>query len=204
MGQRLGDGPLHDNRVAGGHDDALHFGDAALVGLEIDRLHVEIGLADRDYQHIPADHPRAGLVPEGELLANLFVLVYACLDLQRAENELVFRILVRHQLAVVGTVGAGGEPVAHVVLVIGGVRQEQDELLALLARQAHDDIVRLHLLLSVNEDLGRDGEQVFAVVENLHVLDMVEPIQLTLDLEDLLWVADVGTQPMRHGTERLE
>ena len=128
-------------------------------------------------------------------------MVNAGLDLQRTENELVLRVLVGHQLAVVGTIGAGGEPVAHVVLVVGSVGEKEHELFALLARQAHDDVVWLHRPLGITPDLGGDGEQVFPIVKRLHVFDMVEPVHDALDAEDSLRIADMGSQPLGHGAE---
>ena len=64
---------------------------------------------------ISADDPRAHLVPEGDLLRDLGVLVDARLDLERPVDELVLGELVDDQLAVIGRVAARGQPGDHVL-----------------------------------------------------------------------------------------
>src|SRR2546430_11216840 len=52
---------LHDHLVLVGHDDALHLRDPPTLGSQVERLHVDERLLDRDDQQVAADHPDRGV-----------------------------------------------------------------------------------------------------------------------------------------------
>src|SRR5438876_4802848 len=53
------------------HDDALHLRDAPALGPQVERLHVDERLLDRDDQQVAADHLGAALVPQRDLARNV-------------------------------------------------------------------------------------------------------------------------------------
>src|SRR3989449_5553785 len=65
---------LHDHLVLVGYDDPLHLPDAPALGPQVERLHVDERLLDRDDQQVAADHLGAALVPQRNLARDLGVL----------------------------------------------------------------------------------------------------------------------------------
>src|SRR5207247_4676213 len=88
---------LHRQPIVVGDDHALQLRELPLLRAQVERLHVHQRVLDRDHQQVPADHLRAHLVPERELLRDDGVLVDTRLDLLRPVDEPLLRELVLHE-----------------------------------------------------------------------------------------------------------
>ena len=160
----------------------------------------------------------AGRAQQGDLLGDLRLLVDAgvddggSVDLPGPGHD------ERLQPAVVRRVALGhherGEVLAAVVAGEGDERLQDEEVLVLLAGQAHEEVVGLHARLPGHrrrparggggDAAGRDGAGdarllgdlpgVGAVVEVARIVDVVEPEHVGLDPEDVLRVPEVGPQ----------
>ena len=128
------------------------------------------------------------------------IVVDARFNLRGTVDLPILREVVRYQAAVVLAVATSGEPADEILPLVGSIRQQQDELFPLFTRQFHDYIVRFHLLESVSlpELLFRDRPQVFIIVEVLRLLHMVPDVLLCLDAEEVLGIAHMGPQRLRH------
>ena len=126
--------------------------------------------------------------------------------LPRAVDELLLWEEVDDQLAVMRHVGAGREPRGHVVPLGRREGDQQDELflrrlLGVTALgQLHDRVVRLHVLVL----LLRNAPEVFLVVEDLRVLHVVRGVDVGLDREQILRVAQVRPEVSWHLLKRLQ
>ena len=143
-GERGLEGGAVGELVLQGEDDEAELGHGALLGLEVDGLGVEEGLAGGDDEQAAAQDVRALLVPEGELAGELGVLVDAGFDLLRAVDEAGLGEVVDDGGAVVGAVAAAGDPADEVVAVGGGEGEDLDELFGGAAGELHEDEVGLH------------------------------------------------------------
>jgi len=89
--QRLGQCLLHDHAVSVCRNDALELGELASLRPQIQGGHIQDRGLYRDHQQVAADDPRACLIPQGELLRALGVLVDAGFNLERPVDLLLPR-----------------------------------------------------------------------------------------------------------------
>ena len=157
-------------------------------------MQVEQRFAHRNHDQVAPDDRGAGLIPEGDLLADDRVLVDARLDLGRPEDRRIGREAVRPCLAIVRLVHPGGDPGDHVESTNRDHGLEEQELRFGLTRHAHDHVVGLRwegLLAALA--LGH-GPYVVAGEEPLRIGHVIAPEDARLDVEQFLRHAQVRTQ----------
>ena len=196
--QSLGQGVLIGDAAVVVDDDPFDLGDGGIGGFQIDGLHVHQAALDEDDEHVAPGVFGAGGVPQGEVLGDLGVLVDQGLHLGGAVDDPVLGHLVQHQVAVILAVVAGHEDGGQVVLARGRVGDGDDELGVLLARQLHDVVLGSHGAFLHAVDLVGDVPAVLALVEGDHVGHVVLGVDVGLDGEHVLRVADVGLQALGH------
>jgi len=188
-----------------GCDHALELRQVSVLRSQIERRYIKDRVLDRDHKQVrTADHPRAHLIPQRDLLRYLGTLVDPRFDLERSVDELLLGKLVDDQLAVVGRVAARGEPRDHVVAAAGHHRKHEEELGLRLAGQPHDDVVGGHRCNAAAPRLPRELPEILAVIENVGRLHMVGLIELRLNQKQVLRIANVLLQVRGHSRERLE
>ena len=79
--QGLIEGFSHRNAVFVGHNHPGEDREAVLLGLQVERLHVQQRLLDGNHQQISLDRPGALAIPQRDLLGNHRILVDPSLDL---------------------------------------------------------------------------------------------------------------------------
>ena len=127
--QCLGERLLHHHMFTIRCDHAFELRQVSMLRPQIERRYIEDRVLDGDHKQVrAADHPRAHLVPQRELLGDFGILIDPCLDLERPVDELLLRKLVDNQLAVVGRIAARGEPRDHVVAAARHHREHDEEL----------------------------------------------------------------------------
>src|SRR5688572_22496012 len=127
------------------HHHALELGDAAALGAQIERLHVDQRSLDRDHEQLAAQHFRAALVPQRDLARDLGVLVDPVRDLVRTEHETLPREAIDRELAEVWAVVPRHHPRREVVLLPRRERTHEDELRLALTRQPHHHVAEERL-----------------------------------------------------------
>jgi len=58
--------------------------------LDVEGLHIQEGISDRQHQSLPSQHLRTLLVPKRQVLRDRLILVDPRPDLHGAENQLLF------------------------------------------------------------------------------------------------------------------
>src|SRR5262249_23970186 len=159
---------------------------------------------NRDYKQVSADHPRAHLVPQRELLGDFRTLINQRFDLEWTVDELVFGKLIDNQLAVVGRIAARSKPRYHVVAAARHHGEHEEELGVPLARQPHDDVIGSHQGCTAAPWFARELPEILSVIKNVSRLHVISLIDLRLNQEEVLGIANVLLQVRRHDSERLE
>ena len=145
---------------------------------------------------------RALLTPQRELLRDRGILVHRGFDLGRPVDRGAVGEGEAHGATVVGRVRLGGQPADHVLSSVGHERQDLHELVAGLAGQPHDHVVGLHLTGRRAQRSTRGDLPLIAfVVEHVGLGDVVGGEDLGLHQEEVLRVAHVGEQRLRHARE---
>src|SRR5882757_5656733 len=112
-----------------GCNHAFQLRQVSVLRSQIERRYIEDRVLDRDHKQVrTADHPRAHLVPQRDLLGYLGSLIDPRFDLEWPVDKLLLGKLVNDQLAVVGPVTARGEPRDHIVAAAGYHREHEEEL----------------------------------------------------------------------------
>ncbi|MBA7670678.1 hypothetical protein ES703_78824 [subsurface metagenome] len=119
---------------------------------------------------------RTTATPQSKLLGDDGILPNSVLYLAGTIHQPFLGEKVDKQLPVVFPITAGSQPANSIILVHRGEGQHEQELLLLLIRQAHDDIVGLHRLFTPEIDLFGYSPQVFLVVEYPGIAHMVAPV----------------------------
>ena len=107
-------------------------------------------------------------------------------------------------MAVFVAVALRGQPRDHVVAAPRHHRQHQDVLLVGLVGQPHNHVIGLHRADLAAVVFGRKSPHVLAVVEHLRVGHVVSGVDIGLDQEHVLRIADMLAQIRRHRGQRLE
>ena len=154
----------------------------------------------------PRRTSRALLVPQRQVLGNVLVLIDARLDLHRAVHQLLFRELVKNQVAQVIAVASRGHPTDQIVLAPRSERKNQQKLRRFLPGQSGHDVSGLHGfgLRRLAEQVMRDIPDVFLVVKHLRVVHVKCPVGLGLRLKQGFGIAGVAAQVGRHFGSGLE
>ena len=143
------------------------------------------------------------LVPKRQLAGKLCILVDARFYLQRSIYEAGLGEVIDDRRAIMSTVAAPGNPADKVVAVRRSEGQDVDVLHAGLAGQLHQHEVgsnwlRGSLRLVVDTAFGCESPQIFAVVEHLGIGHVIQAIDLSLQLQQLLRVAHMLVQGRWH------
>ncbi len=159
------------------------------------------------HQHLAAQHLRALLVPQRQILRDRLVLVDAGLDLHRAENQLLLGKLQDDELAQVLAVAARHHQADQVVLVARRERDHEQELRLVLPGQRSPRhrwaIMRLRFARP-GRGTARDVPEVLLVVERLRVAHVVGAVDFGLDAEQRFGVAGMRAQIGGHLGGRAE
>ena len=111
-------GPLH--LISADHDHPLELREASAFGLEEYRLHVDNRVLYGHHQHVTPDHLRPLVVPQGELLGDDRVLLYALSHLFGAIDQLPLGHPEVDEPAIASRGGVRDQEAGHVLLVAGG------------------------------------------------------------------------------------
>src|SRR3989442_405661 len=130
------------------------------------------------HEEVAEDDARASAAEERELLRDRRIGADPVLDLVWPEDEAVASEAKNAQLAVLGRVGAAGDPGDHVVALAAGRGHgnEEQEFAPVRPGQARGDVVRLdrHPVPALRQHLGRSAPRVGAVVELVGIGHVVE------------------------------
>ena len=94
---------------------------------------------------LPRWDVRSLLIPEGELAADLGVLVDPGFDLRGTVDEAGLGEVVDDRSAVGRAIASAGDPADEVIAVAGGEGEDVDELHTRFTGQLHEHVIRLHL-----------------------------------------------------------
>jgi len=202
-------GLLHHHLVAIGRDHSFQLGQLAGLRTQVKRRDIENRALDGHDLEMAADDARTHLVPQRNLLGDLCILLDARLDLERPVDQLVLRESVDDQFAVVRWIATRRQPRDHVLAPAGHHRQHEDKFGARLRGQPYDHVVRRHRHAggAPRLDVGliaRELPEILAVIEDLRRFHVVGAVGLRLNQEQILRVADVLLQVLRHCAERPE
>ena len=172
--------------------------------MQVDGLKVDQRVIEGQDDEAAPDDLAARLVPQRELGADDWILVDPGLDLGGPEDGRIGREPIDQRLPVARAVHPSGDPRDHVRPAGRDHRLEEEELDALLARQAHDDVVRLGRQRLLARLALRHGPQVVLPEELLGVRHVVSAEDAGLDVEQFLRHADVLPKIVGHRAEGLE
>src|SRR5579883_671624 len=116
-----------DQPVTDRQHDLLQLRHAALGGLNVDRVDVQERVAHRQHQDLAAQHVRALLVPQRQVLGYVLVLVDVRGDVHRSRNQLLLGKEQHREIAQMLAVAAAGHEADQVVLISRRERDQEQE-----------------------------------------------------------------------------